>query len=50
MSGGGCGKSTIFSESTSGRSLDFEYESHQPLSMIPGGGAEVWGVYINGER
>jgi hypothetical protein len=46
MSGGGCGKSVTFGESTSGKSSDFEYGSHQPLSVVPGDGAEVWGVYI----
>jgi hypothetical protein len=46
MSRGGCGKSMTFGESTSGKSSDFEYRSRQPLSVVSGGGAEVWGVYI----
>jgi hypothetical protein len=38
------GKSTRFSESTSGKSL--EYKSCRPLSVVPGDGTKVWGVYI----
>jgi hypothetical protein len=45
-SGGGRGKSTTFGESTSGKLSDFEYESCRPVSVVPGDGAEVWGVYI----
>jgi hypothetical protein len=41
-----CGKSITCGESTSGKSLDFECQSHWPLSVVPGDGAEVWGVYI----
>jgi hypothetical protein len=33
-------------ESTSGKSSDFEYESHQPLGVVPGDGTEVWEKYI----
>jgi hypothetical protein len=40
------GKSMRFGESTSGKSSDFEYESCRPLSVVPGDGTEVWGVYI----
>jgi hypothetical protein len=29
------------SELTSGKSLDFEYGSRQPLSVVPGGCADV---------
>jgi hypothetical protein len=46
MSGGGHRKLTTFGESTSRKSSDFEYKSRRPLSVVPGGGAEVWGVYI----
>jgi hypothetical protein len=46
MSGGGGEKSTTISESTSGKSLDFEYRSRWPLSVIPGDGTEVWEKYI----
>jgi hypothetical protein len=35
-----------FSESTSGKSSDFEYKSCQPLSVVLGDGTKVWGVYI----
>jgi hypothetical protein len=34
------------SELTSGKLSDFEYESHRPLSVVPGDGTEVWGKYI----
>jgi hypothetical protein len=33
-------------ESTSEKSSDCEYESHWPLSVVPGDGTEVWGKYI----
>jgi hypothetical protein len=46
MSGGGGGKSTTIGESTSGKSSDFEYRSHWPLSVVPGDGTEVWEKYI----
>jgi hypothetical protein len=38
--------STTFGELISGKSSDFEYESRRPLSVVPGDGTEVWGVYI----
>jgi hypothetical protein len=37
-------------ESTSGNLSDFEYRSRWPLNVVPGGGAEVWGVYIQTRR
>jgi hypothetical protein len=37
-----------FGESTSGKSLDLECESHWSLSVVPGGGTKVWGVYMGG--
>jgi hypothetical protein len=43
---GRCGKSETFGKSTSGKSSDFEYGSHRPLSVVPGDGEEVWGKYI----
>jgi hypothetical protein len=36
----------LMGELTSGKSSDFEYESHQSLSVVPGDGTEVWGKYI----
>jgi hypothetical protein len=43
---GGHGKSMTFSGSTSGTWLDCECKGHQPLSVVPGDGTEVWGKYI----
>jgi hypothetical protein len=40
------GMSTTFSESTSGKSLDFEYNGHRLWGVVPGDGTEVWGEYI----
>jgi hypothetical protein len=38
--------STTFSESTSGKSSDFEYEGRWLWGVVPGDGTEVWGEYI----
>jgi hypothetical protein len=38
--------STTFSESTSGKSSDFEYKGRQLWGVVPGDGTEVWGEYI----
>jgi hypothetical protein len=46
MSGGGHRKSTTIGGLTSGKSSGCECESHQPLSVIPGDGEEVWGKHI----
>jgi hypothetical protein len=48
---GGYEKSMTFGKSTSGKSLDFEYEGCQPLSVVPGDGTEVWGksIWTRGE-
>jgi hypothetical protein len=37
---------TTFGESTSGKSLDFEYKGRRLWGVVPGGGTEVWGEYI----
>jgi hypothetical protein len=38
--------STTFSESTSRKSSDFEYEGRQLWGVVPGDGTEVRGEYI----
>jgi hypothetical protein len=38
--------STTVSESTSGKSLDFEYKGRWLWGVVPGDGIEVWGGYI----
>jgi hypothetical protein len=38
--------STTFSESTSGKLSDFEYEGRRLWGVVPGDGTEVWGEYI----
>jgi hypothetical protein len=40
------GMSTTFSELTSRKSLDFEYEGRRLWGVVPGDGTEVWGEYI----
>jgi hypothetical protein len=37
---------TTFGESTSRKSLDFEYKGHWFWGVVPGDGTEVWGEYI----
>jgi hypothetical protein len=38
--------SMTFGESTSGKSLDFEYKGRRLQGVVPGDGTEVWGEYI----
>jgi hypothetical protein len=41
--------SMTFGKSTSGKSLDFEYQGHRLRGVVSGDGTEVWGEYIRTE-